>query len=154
MHVLFFFQKGVDNFEIELIGVYNFEIDILIVLLDLSAAFDTVDHKILLDRLSTSFNITGVALRWIRSYPLLRGRSFRVSTGGDLSVSEDAEGSDTAVSESVRLDYGVPQQGSSVCPAIFLFSIPVTSATSFVNMESNNTYMRMTFNCIFPLTRV
>ena len=74
---------------------------ILIVLLGLTAALDTVDHQSLLDRLSTSFNITGVALRWIRSY--LRGRSFRVSTGGDLSVSEDAEGSDTAVSENVPL---------------------------------------------------
>ncbi len=37
----------------------------LLVLLDLSAAFDTIDHDILIDRLQ---NIQGQALRWFRSY--------------------------------------------------------------------------------------
>ena len=40
----------------------------LLALLDVSAAFDTVDHVILLDRLSISFGITGSAFDWMRSF--------------------------------------------------------------------------------------
>ena len=47
-------------------------------LLDLSAAFDTVDHDILLRRLRISYGINGVALQWFRSY--LDGRMQHVST--------------------------------------------------------------------------
>ena len=57
----------------------------ILVLLDLSAAFDTVDHAILLRRLETSFGITDAALAWFSSY--LSERSQRVSVNGERSDS-------------------------------------------------------------------
>jgi len=57
----------------------------LLALLDLSSAFDTVDHGILLTRLSQSFGIRGDALSWMHSY--LSGRCYTVRFGGTESSS-------------------------------------------------------------------
>ena len=65
-----------------------------LVLVELSAAFDTVDHRILLDLLSFRFAVTDRAYEWFSSY--LTGRTQVISTN-------------TSTSEAVALTCGVPQ---------------------------------------------
>jgi len=50
----------------------------MLVLLDLSAAFDTVDHDILVNRLRDSFCIQDKALSWFQSYLSDRTQTVRV----------------------------------------------------------------------------
>ena len=66
-------------------------------------ADDTVDHRILLHRMETSFGITGTVLEWFRSY--LTNRSQRVVFGKGQS-------------KSFQLPYGEPQ-GSCLGPLLF-----------------------------------
>ena len=54
-----------------------------VVAIDLSAAFDTVDHDILLSVLSRKFGIQDTALRSVDSY--LRPRNIKVNVGTDYS---------------------------------------------------------------------
>ena len=54
-----------------------------LVLLDLSAAFDTVYHDILIRRLKTSYGLSGVVLQWFQTY--LIGRRQYVRTGSSAS---------------------------------------------------------------------
>ena len=56
----------------------------LLVLLDLRAAFDTIDHGILLKRPRSAFGVQGMALCWIAS--CLSGRTQQVSIDGRLSI--------------------------------------------------------------------
>ena len=54
---------------------------------DLSNAFDTVDHLLLLDVLSNKFGVGGTALNWFNSY--LHPRSLQVMIGKELSSERD-----------------------------------------------------------------
>ena len=60
-----------------------------LVALDLSAAFDTVDHAILLDILNNKYGIEGEALQWFDQY--LCPRSFKVTINGTYSMERDLE---------------------------------------------------------------
>ena len=69
--------------------LWNFEKQELCVvaIMDLSAAFDIVDHNLLRSILNEQYGITGEALEWIDSY--LRPRGYRVSINGSLSTHKD-----------------------------------------------------------------
>lgn len=86
----------------------------ILVLLDLSAAFYTVDHSILLNRLSSKLGSNGTALDWFRSY--LSGRSQRVFVRG-------------AVSDKFDLRYGVPQDS---CLGPLLFTVNSSAVSDVV----------------------
>ena len=59
----------------------------LLIGLDLSAAFDTVDHELLLARLQAEFGVSGTVLIWLQSYP--DGRTQFVKIGQhQLTINE------------------------------------------------------------------
>ena len=83
----------------------------ILLMLDLSAAFDTIDHDISLSRLCNVYGITGNALDWSRSY--LTGRIQRVVIEDSVSVDQE-------------LDFEIPQ-GSVLGPRIYcMYTKPVS----------------------------
>ena len=76
---------------------------VILVLLDLSAAFDTVDHSILLQRLRQEMGVCDMPLQWFESY--LTGRKQTITINRTSS-------------SQANLLYGVPQ-GSVLGPVVF-----------------------------------
>ena len=82
----------------------------VLLMLDLSAAFDIIDHNILLQRFENMFGITDDALAWFKSY--LTARYQCVTIGG-------------AVSQDQLLDFSVPQ-GSVLGPKAYcMYTKPI-----------------------------
>ena len=82
----------------------------ILVLLDLSAVFDTVDHSLLIQRLQNEAGVTGTVLSWFMFY--LENRCQRAIMQVEMSSEE-------------QLSFGVPQ-GSVLGPQIFsLYMTPL-----------------------------
>ena len=94
--------------------------DVVLVMLDLLAGFDTLDHNILVSRLRCHFGFSDIVLQWFSSY--LRGRTQSVIIGETTSNPRS-------------VDFGVPQ-GSILGP--LLFSLYVAPLQDIVAAYQSN----------------
>ena len=98
---------------------------VLLVLLDISAAFGTVDYTILLNLVERRLGINGHALEWLCSY--LTGRVQTVSINN-------------ATSDPWELIFGVPQ-GSVLGPILFtIYTLPVADILRSHGVIMNSLY--------------
>ena len=125
----------------------------LLILLDLSAPFDTIDHTILLTRLEYTFGIHSTALAWFKSY--LYDRFQKVSANNMRS-------------DPVKLSCGI-SKGSVLGPVLFyLYTTPLASTITRPNLnhhfyaddtrllnsalpENINTLLKTTYDCYLDI---
>ena len=112
----------------------------LVMFLDLSAAFDTVDQNKLIDILRDQVGIRGIALKWFISF--LCGRTQKVKIGDEYSSNE-------------TLDFGVAQ-GSILGPKLFnIYTKPFPDQLQVVSVSvegyADDHQLQKKFNLAFQV---
>ena len=128
--------KVVDN----LLVACDKKIPTLVMFLDLSAVFDTMDQEKLLEILHDDIGIRGIALEWFKSF--LCGRTQKVKI-------------DNKYSSEVELDFGVAQ-GSILGPKLFnIYTKPFPAQMEVVSVSvegyADDNQLLKQFNLIFQV---
>ena len=93
---------------------------VALIMLDISAAYDTIDHQLLLRRLQYQARVVGDALNWMESY--LENRSQQVLINGIRS-------------SPIGLKFGIPQ-GSVLGPVLFcIYTLPLGPIIQKYNLD-------------------
>ena len=93
-----------------------------LILFDLSAVFDTIDHITLINRLSSWYGISGTALDWFTSYLSDRCQQVKIQD---------------YISDAVYIYFGIPQ-GSFLRPILFtLYTVPLSQVITEHDVEHN-----------------
>ena len=106
------------------------------VLLDVNTVFDTIGHQNLLNVLSQSLGIRGIALKWFESY---------------LKDPTQTDPNGSYASTSVTLKYGLPQ-GSVLGPILFTIYTPPSEI--FANVVWTFIFTLVIFNWIYHSSQV
>ena len=131
--------KPFHSCETALVRVHNdilIAIAVMLLPLDLSAAFDTVDHDILLTWLHSKYSISGIALEWFRSYLTSRSQ-FALIEGW---------------SQSCELKCGVPQ-GSVLGPILYVserIKFKILLLTFKALHQQSPTHIQGLISCYLP----
>ena len=110
----------------------------VLILIDLSAAFDTVDIEKLLYILEQELGITGIALKWFKSFLIGRTQKVRICD---------------SLSDCINVLFGVPQ-GSVLGPVLFnmytrsLYDV-ITSCGFSTSGYADDSNARLTFSLTF-----
>ena len=102
-HKCHFAETALIRTQADIISAIDNGSSVAMEMLDLTAAFDTLDHQILVNRLEEIYSIQDVALQWFRSY--LCNRMQHVMVNGETS-------------NGVSMNHGVTQ-GSVLGPKLF-----------------------------------